>query len=105
MNNFIFFLAVTLDINLTNFTEQVFVYAFDPYVSLFGNLTWGLIFGFMGAGLYVGSNSTKTAFTYLVVMGLIFGIILPEVLIAIAGLIAAFIATAYLFKTYVYKES
>lgn len=106
MNSLIpFFLAVIdINLNLSNFSQNIFVYAFNPYVSLFGNFTWGIIFGFIGAGLFVGSGSNRTAFTYLIIVGLIFSIVLPAALIALFGLVAAFIAAAYMFKTFVKKE-
>ena len=74
---------VTIDINVTNFTSNFLRYAFDPYTSLFGNFTWGIIFGFIGAGILVGSRSMVATFTYLVIVGLVFSAILPVALIAI----------------------
>jgi len=87
-------ILVSVDINITNFTENIFRYAFNPYISIFGNFTWGIIFGFIGAGLFIASRSTATAFTYLVLIGLVFGVLLPEALVGIFGMIVAFIAAA-----------
>ena len=92
---------VSFNFNITNFTQEIFVYAFSPYVSIFGNLTWGIIFGFVGAGVYVGSNSIPTTFGYLCIIGLIFGAILPQALIAIFGLIAAFIGASVLYNAFI----
>jgi len=84
---------VTIDINVSNFINEYLRYAFDPYTSMFGNFTWGIIFGFVGAALYVGSKSIPTVFTYLALIGLIFAIILPWGIFAIFGLILVFIGT------------
>lgn len=82
-----------VDINITNFTENIFRYAFDPYISIFGNFTWGIIFGFIGAGIFVASRSAVTTFGYLIIVGLVFGLILPTAFIGILGLIVVFIGT------------
>jgi len=95
---------VSIDINVTEFLKQPFKYAFDPYVSLFGNLTWGILFGFMGAGIYVGSHSQTTTFAYLVIVGIVFSIILPSAIIAIFGIIMAFIGAVALYTLYVQKR-
>ena len=87
-----YIILVTLDINLSNFTQNFLRIAFDPYTSLFGNMTWGIIFGFIGAGIFVGSKSIVATFTYLVIVGLVFAAILPSAIIGIFGLILAFIA-------------
>jgi len=101
MNNLLMLIMVTIDINVSDFITNWSQYAFNPYTSLFGNLTWGFIFGFIGAGLYVGSKSQATAFTYLVIVGVIFAVILPEALIGIFGIIVAFIGTVALYVAFV----
>ena len=90
---YIYSLMVTIDINVSNFTSGFLRYAFDPYTSIFANLAWGIIFGFIGAGLYVGSRSIITMFTFLTLVGIIFAIILPWAIVAIFGLILVFIGT------------
>jgi len=90
---FLYSLFVTIEINVSNFVENFIRYAFDPYTSLFANFAWGIIFGFVGAGIFVGSRSIITVFTYLVIVGVVFAIILPIAIIAIFGLILVFIGT------------
>jgi len=104
MNSLLMFILAVFDFNLTNFTQNWLVYAFDPYMNIFGNVTWGLIFGFVGAGVYVGSRSGPTAFTYLVIVGLIFSAILPEPLIAVFVLILTFLGTGALYIVYVTRK-
>ena len=84
---------VTVDINVSDFIGNFLQYAFDPYTSIFANFAWGIIFGFIGAGIFVGSKSIITIFTYLAVVGIVFAVILPIALIAIFGLILVFIGT------------
>ena len=80
----------------------IFVYAFNPYISIFGNLTWGIIFGFIGVAIYAQSERQMlTTFGYLVIVGIIFSVILPIGLIAIFGLLSAFIVGSILYHTIV----
>jgi len=105
MNSLLIWLVmVTVDLNVTDFIGNWLQYAFDPYTSLFANLTWGILFGFIGAGLYVGSKSTATAFTYLVVVGLIFGLILPEAVVGLFGLLLVFIGTSAMYVAFVTRR-
>jgi len=97
----LYVLFVTFELNFTNFTQNWLIYAFDPYTSLFANMTWGILFGFIGAGIYVGSRSVQAVFTYLVVVGLIFGIILPSALAAIFVFILTFMGASALYIVFV----
>ena len=97
-------IMVSFDFNVTDFINNWARYAFNPYTSLFGNITWAIIFGFFGAGIYVGSKSTITIFTYLTVVGLIFALILPAALTAIFVLILTFIGTIALYIVYVTRK-
>ena len=85
---------------------NIFGYAFEPYITLFGNITWGIIFGFMGAALYVAAErSVLHIFGYLIIVGVFFAIILPTALIAILGLIASFIGATIVYRTFVESRS
>ena len=88
---------------MTEFLQSVFVYAFNPYISMFGNLTWGFIFGFIGAAVYVSSEKQYlTTLGYLVLVGLILvAADLPYAAVAIFGLITAFLVTSIIYKTFV----
>jgi len=102
LEHLIFILGVNYSVNLTEFMGQVFVYAFNPYISMFGNLTWGLIFGFIGAAVYVSSErQTLTILGYLLLVGLIFVIILPWGAIAIFGLVTSFMVGSILYRVIV----
>lgn len=105
LNNLLFrFIMVTFDLNVSEFMHQPFKYALDPYTSLFGNLTWGILFGFVGAGVYVGSHSQTTTFAYLVIVGIVFSLILPAAIISIFGIVMAFIGAIALYTLYVTRK-
>ena len=96
------FMVNFTDFNVTNFMQRIFVYAFNPYISLFGNLTWGIIFGFIGAAIYAGSEENYLIVAgYLIMMGTIFALILPYHFVAVFGLLLAFIATSIVYKAFV----
>jgi len=101
LNNLLAFILVSIDINISNFVTNWSIYAFNPYTSLFGNITWGILFGFFAAGIYVTSKSQTTTFTFLVIMGVVFAIILPEGLVAILALILVFVGTTALYVAFV----
>ena len=98
---FRFNFIAAINLNVSNFIQNIFRYAFNPYTSIFGNLTWGIIFGFIGAGLFIGSRSVQTAFTYLILVGIVFGLILPQAIIGIFGLMVVFIATSAFYVVFV----
>ena len=104
MSSLLFLVFTAFDFNITNFTQNWLIYAFNPYMNIFGNITWGIIFGFVGAGVYAGSRSAPTAFTYLVIVGLIFSALLPEALVAIFVLLLTFIGTGALYIVYVTRK-
>jgi len=92
--------------NFTNFTEAGIIrIAFDPYLSIFGNFTWGIIFGFIGAGLYAGNRSLGLSITYLILVGIFISIIFPIQVMAIFGLILAFLLATVFYITFVEKRT
>jgi len=103
--NSLFILSLIEGLNFSNFTGNVFVYAFDPYLSLLGNFTWGIIFGFIGAGVYVASERQLLTTTgYLILMGVIFAVIMSTSLVTILGLILAFIISSMMYHAFVEKR-
>ena len=95
-----------IDINLSNFTDDLLYYAFAPYIYIFHDFFWGMFFGFIGGAIYVASEGNYLLiFGYLVLMGFFFGIILPFALVAIVGLIAAFIGATIVYRAFVETKS
>ena len=91
--------------NFSNFASDGFLrVAFDPYLSIFGNFTWGIIFGFIGAGLYASNRSMGLAITYLVIVGIFMSIIFPAEVVAIFGLILAFLLATVFYIAFVQKQ-
>ena len=92
----------TLDYNFTNFTSSGIIrIAMDPYFIIFRNFTWGIIFGFIGAGLYANERSVGTLIAYLVIVGVFFSIIFPEALVYLFGLILSFALAVTFYKTFI----
>jgi len=88
--------------NFSNFTNQgIFRVAFQVYYSTFGNFTWGIILGFIGAGIYANERSIGTTAIYLILVGVFMSIILPLPLAGIFGLILAFMITVIFYKAFV----
>ena len=95
-------MAAALDYNFTNFTSTgILRIAMDPYFSLFGNLTWGIFFGFVGTGLYANERSIGTLIAYLVIVGVFFSIVFPAGLIYLFGLILSFALSVTFYRTFI----
>jgi len=98
-------LAVVYQYNFQNFTaDGIIRVAFDPYLSILGNFTWGIIFGFIGAGLYASNRSVGLMITYLVLVGIFMSIILPAELVAIFGLLLAFLLATVFYIAFIEKR-
>jgi len=95
-------IAAAIDINMSNMTRDGIIrVAFNPYLAIFGNLTFGIIFGFIGAAVYANERSISTIITYLVLVGIFFAIVLPIPIAAIFGLILVFALSTVFYKTFV----
>ena len=94
--------AASVDYNFTNFTVGGLLrVAFDPYYAIFGNLTWGIIFGFIGAGIYANNQSLGTVGIYLIIVGVFFSIVFPIWFVYIFGLLLSFILSTIFYITFV----
>ena len=95
-------IAATLDFNFSNFTGQgILRAAFDPYVSIMANFTWGAIFGFIGIAIYANERSIGTATLYLILIGIFISIIFPNALMAIFALMLAFMLGVIFYRTFI----
>lgn len=105
MSSLLSMIMVALEYNFSNFTtDGIIRIAFDPYLSIFGNYTWGIIFGFIGAGLYANERSMGTIMIYLILVGIFMSIILPVMFAAILGLILAFILGSVFYLSFVKEK-
>jgi len=88
--------------NLTNITDGGLARAmFDCYRVIFGNFFWAIVFGFIGAGIYVNERSIGTIVTYLILVGIFMSIIFSTSVVAIFGVFLAFLLTVIFFKAFV----
>lgn len=88
--------------NFTNFTNAgILRVAFDPYYHLFGNFTWGIIFGIIGTGIYANERSLGTTSIYLIMVGIFFSIVFPEWIWYLFGLLLGFLLTTIFYKAFV----
>ena len=88
--------------NLTNLTDGGLARAmFECYRTIFGNFFWALVFGFIGAGIYVNERSIGSIVTYLMLVGIFISVVFGANVIAIFGLFLAFLLTVIFFKAFV----
>lgn len=96
----------SIDLDFDNFTDEgIFKVGFSPYVAILGNFTWGIIFGFIGAGLYANERSIAAISAYLILVGTFFSIILPYSVVYLFGLILAFVLTVIFFVAFIRKKT
>ena len=94
--------AAAIDFSLTNLTtEGILRVAFDTYYTVFGNLTWGIILGFIGAGLYANERSIGTIATYLVLVGIFASMLFPAQVVMLFGLILAFLLSVIFYISFI----
>lgn len=100
------FMAATIGLNFTDFTaEGILRVAFDPYYNIFGNLTWGIIMGFIGGGLYANERSIGTITTYLILVGVFIGVLFPSQVLFLFGMILAFVISVIFYITFIESRS
>ena len=74
------------------------------YTNIFANFFWGILLGFIGAGIHANKRSLLTTGTYLVLVGVFFSVIFPESLALLLGLILAFMFTTIFYNAFVRKS-
>lgn len=90
-----------IEFNLSNFSVNMFRISFGPYIDTFGSLFFAIFFGFIGAGLYANERSIGTITTYLILIGAFMGIVMPDAVAAIFGLLLAFAIAVIFYRTFV----
>lgn len=98
-------LLAVIRLNLTNITYELPRMAVTPYTNIFGDLFFGIFFGFIGVSIYAAGSGDSRIYlvliAYLVAVGLIFSVVLHFAVIAIFGLLLAFLITTVLYKVFV----
>lgn len=98
-------IVCAFEFNLTNITDGGLARAmFDCYRLIFGNFFWAIVFGFIGAGIYVNERSIGTIVTYLILVGMFISIIFTLEVVAIFGLFLGFLLSVIFFKAFVDKK-
>jgi len=96
---------VIVDFNYTNFTgDGILRVATLAYTNIFANMFWGILLGFVGAGIHANKRSLLTTGTYLVLVGIFFSILFPHELALLFGLLLAFMFTTILYNAFVRKK-
>jgi len=67
-------------------------------------LFWGILLGFIGAGIHANKRSLLTTGTYLVLVGIFFSIIMPKGIVLLLGLILSFMFTTIIYNAFVRKK-
>ena len=97
----IYVVAAAINLNLSNLTSDgIIKAAFNPYYSIFGEFTWGIILGFIGAALYVNERSVGTITTYLILVGIFVSIIFPSHIIGVFGVLLAFLIAVIFYSAF-----
>lgn len=98
----IYFVADAIPINLTNLTtDGIIKAAFNPYYSIFGEFTWGIILGFIGAGIYINERSIGTITIYLILIGIFVSAIFPSHIIALFGILLSLLVAIIFYKAFI----
>lgn len=102
-------ILLEINLNLSNITYELVRYSVTPYTNVFGDMFWGIFFGFIGTALYVAGTGDSRIYliltAYLVAVGLFFGIILDNAIVAIFGLILAFLISSIFYKAFVESKT
>lgn len=95
-----------INLNFTNFTGiGILKVSFGPYIDILGSFFFGILFGFIGTGLYVNEQSLSTITTYLILVGILMAVVLPIGVIALFGLLVTFTLASIFYKTFVAKNN
>ena len=94
-----------LNFNFTNLTSEGLIrVAFNPYLAIFGNLFWGIVFGFVGASIFVNERSLGSISAYLIVVGVFFAVAFPTSIIMVFGLLLSFSIAVILYKALIERR-
>ena len=97
-----YIVAVSIDLNFSNFTlGGIMRWSMGPYLGIFGNIFWGIMFGFIGGAIYANERSLGTTAAYLILVGAFTSFIFPGALVALFGILLTFIVSVILYITFI----
>jgi len=92
-------------LNFSDFMDEgIFRIGFYVYLVLFHDLFWGILGGIIGGGIYAQKQAIGTTALFLIIWGTFFGIVLPEPVMPIFGIILAFLLSVAYYHTFVKKQ-
>jgi len=95
----------SINLNLSNLTTDGLIKAaFNPYYSIFGEFTWGIILGFIGGALYINERSISTTTTYLILTGIFVSLIFPSHIVGLFGIILSLMIAIIFYKAFIERE-
>ena len=99
-------IATSINFDFDSFTVSgILRIAFDPYFTVFGNFTWGVIFGFIAAGMYINERSIGSLATFLILCGVFGAVILPAEFIFLFSIILTFIISTVFYITFIESKT
>ena len=102
---YIHIILAAINLNLSNLTtDGILKAAFNPYYSIFGEFTWGIILGFIGGALYINERSIGTTTTYLILMGLFVSIIFPSHIVGLFAIILSLLLSIIFYKAFIERQ-
>ena len=98
-------ISTVIDDMLDSLIANPFWFGMQPYTALLGNLFWGIFFGFIGGGIYIGSDNIYALVGYLMLIGIFMGAVIPGIIMSIFGLILGVVMAVLIFRALVRKKS
>jgi len=91
--------------NMTNITDVNWLgFTTHLWVAIFGNWFFAMLIGVIGAGLYIKFENATYATVYFIIMGILFGAVLPFLFLTLIGLIGGFTVGILLYQVFISKD-
>ena len=86
--------------------ENVNWLGFTTYLwtAIFYNWFFAMVIGVIGAGVYIKSENATYAAVYFIIMGILFGAVLPFFFLTLIGIIGGFTVGILLYQVFISKE-
>lgn len=74
------------------------------WVAVFGNWFFAMVIGVIGAAIFIKYDNTMITSVYFIVMGLLFGAVLPFLFLTIIGIFAGFSVGILFYQVFISKN-
>ena len=105
LSNLEFILATVIDDMLDELMANPFWFGMEPYTALLGNIFWGIFFGFIGGGIYVGSDNIYALTGYLILIAIFMAAVIPGIIMSIFGLFLGVIMAVLIYRALIRKKT